>query len=33
VSKAAAAEHVSGLWRPIFAALPFENAVLLKRPL
>jgi deazaflavin-dependent oxidoreductase (nitroreductase family) len=29
--KAAAAEHVSGLWRPIFSALPFENAVLLTR--
>ncbi len=24
-------QHVSGLWRPIFAALPFENAVLLRR--
>ena len=31
VSKHAAAAHLSGLWRPIFAALPFENAVLLRR--
>ena len=31
VPKAAAAEHVSGLWRPIFSALPFESAVLLRR--
>jgi deazaflavin-dependent oxidoreductase (nitroreductase family) len=30
-TKAAAAQHVSGLWRPIFAALPFESAVLLRR--
>ncbi|HNM93689.1 MAG TPA: nitroreductase family deazaflavin-dependent oxidoreductase [Mycobacterium sp.] len=29
--KAEAAHHVSGLWRPIFAALPFESAVLLRR--
>ena len=29
--KASPAEHVSGLWRPIFSALPFENAVLLRR--
>jgi deazaflavin-dependent oxidoreductase (nitroreductase family) len=31
VSKAEAAPHVSGLWRPIFTMLPFENAVLLTR--
>ena len=31
VSKHDAAAHLSGLWRPIFAALPFENAVLLRR--
>ncbi len=31
MSKHDAAAHVSGLWRPIFSALPFENAVLLRR--
>jgi deazaflavin-dependent oxidoreductase (nitroreductase family) len=31
VTKAEAAPHVSGLWRPVFSALPFENAVLLRR--
>lgn len=31
VTKIEAAQHVSGLWRPVFAALPFENAVLLRR--
>jgi deazaflavin-dependent oxidoreductase (nitroreductase family) len=31
VPKARAAELVNGLWRPIFARLPFEQAVLLKR--
>ena len=31
VSKAVAAESVSGLWRVLFARLPFEEAVLLKR--
>jgi deazaflavin-dependent oxidoreductase (nitroreductase family) len=31
VTKAEAAPHVSSLWRPIFATLPFENAVLLTR--
>ena len=29
--KAEAAPAVNGLWRPIFARLPFEQAVLLKR--
>ncbi len=29
--KAEAAPSVKGLWRPIFARLPFEQAVLLKR--
>jgi deazaflavin-dependent oxidoreductase (nitroreductase family) len=29
--KAEAAQSVKGLWRPIFARLPFEQAVLLKR--
>jgi len=29
--KAEAAQSVTGLWRPIFARLPFEQAVLLKR--
>ena len=29
--KAEAAQSVKGLWRPIFATLPFEQAVLLKR--
>jgi hypothetical protein len=31
VSKAEAAPSVAGLWRPIFARLPFEQAVLLTR--
>ena len=31
VSKAEAAQAVKGLWRPIFALLPFEQAVLLRR--
>jgi hypothetical protein len=31
MSKHDAAPHVSGLWQPIFAALPFESAVLLRR--
>lgn len=31
VSKAEAAEHVTGAWRPIFARLPFEQAVLLTK--
>ena len=31
VSKAEAARSVKGLWRPVFARLPFEQAVLLKR--
>lgn len=31
MSKAEAAPSVKGLWRPIFARLPFEQAVLLKR--
>jgi len=31
VSKAEAAPSVKGGWRPIFARLPFEQAVLLKR--
>ena len=31
VSKAEAAQAVKGLWRPIFARLPFEQAVLLRR--
>lgn len=29
--KSVAAPFVKGLWRPIFARLPFEYAVLLKR--
>ena len=29
--KAEAAQSVKGLWQPIFAQLPFEQAVLLKR--
>ena len=29
--KAEVAQSVKGLWRPIFARLPFEQAVLLKR--
>jgi deazaflavin-dependent oxidoreductase (nitroreductase family) len=31
VPKAEAAQSVKGLWRPIFARLPFEQAVLLRR--
>ncbi len=31
VSKAQAASHVTGFWRLLFARLPFEEAVLLKR--
>ena len=31
VTKAEAAQAVKGLWRPIFARLPFEQAVLLRR--
>jgi deazaflavin-dependent oxidoreductase (nitroreductase family) len=31
VSKAQAASHIAGLWRPIFARLPFEHAVLLTK--
>ncbi|OHU94740.1 nitroreductase family deazaflavin-dependent oxidoreductase [Mycobacterium talmoniae] len=31
VSKAEAAPHVRGGWRPIFARLPFEQAVLLTK--
>ena len=31
MSKAEAAPSVTGLWRPLFARLPFEQAVLLKR--
>jgi hypothetical protein len=31
VSKAEAAPSVTGLWRPIFGRLPFEQAVLLRR--
>jgi hypothetical protein len=31
VSKAEAAPHVARGWRPIFARLPFEEAVLLTR--
>jgi deazaflavin-dependent oxidoreductase (nitroreductase family) len=31
VSKAEAAPYVTGRWRPIFARLPFEQAVLLTR--
>jgi len=30
VPKAEAAQSVKGLWRPVFARLPFEQAVLLK---
>jgi hypothetical protein len=29
--KAEAAQSVKGLWQPIFAQLPFEQAVLMKR--
>ena len=31
MTKVAAADHVSRGWRPLFSALPFENAVLLRR--
>jgi deazaflavin-dependent oxidoreductase (nitroreductase family) len=31
VTKAEAAPHVNGLWRPIFSVLPFEYAVLMTR--
>jgi hypothetical protein len=31
VSKAQAASRVTGFWRLLFARLPFEEAVLLKR--
>ncbi len=31
VTKAEAARYVTGLWRPIFARLPFEQAVLLTK--
>ncbi|BCO37798.1 nitroreductase family deazaflavin-dependent oxidoreductase [Mycobacterium heckeshornense] len=31
VSRDVAAEHVVGVWRPIFARLPFEEAVLLTK--
>lgn len=31
VTKAEAAQHVRGRWRPVFARLPFENAVLLTK--
>jgi hypothetical protein len=31
VPKAEAAQSVKGLWRPLVARLPFEQAVLLKR--
>jgi hypothetical protein len=31
VTKAEAASHVTAGWRPIFARLPFENAVLLTK--
>jgi hypothetical protein len=31
VSKADAAVHVARRWRPIFARLPFEQAVLLSK--
>jgi deazaflavin-dependent oxidoreductase (nitroreductase family) len=31
VSKAEAAKSVNGLWRPLVARLPFEQAVVLKR--
>lgn len=31
MTKAEAAPSVTGLWRPLFARLPFEQAVLLKR--
>jgi deazaflavin-dependent oxidoreductase (nitroreductase family) len=31
MTKAEAAEHVTGWWRPVFARIPFEQAVLLRR--
>ncbi|CAN5704370.1 nitroreductase family deazaflavin-dependent oxidoreductase [soil metagenome] len=31
MTKAEAAPHVTGWWRPVFARLPFEQAVLLRR--
>lgn len=31
MTKAEAATHVTGWWRPVFARLPFEQAVLLRR--
>ena len=31
MTKAEAATHVIGWWRPVFARLPFEQAVLLRR--
>jgi hypothetical protein len=31
MSKAQAARSVTSLWRPLFARLPFEQAVMLKR--
>jgi deazaflavin-dependent oxidoreductase (nitroreductase family) len=31
VPKAQAADSVKGLWRPVFARLPFDDAVLLRR--
>jgi len=31
ITKAEAASHVNGLWRPIFSHLPFEYAVLMTR--
>ncbi len=31
MSKGEAAAHVTGFWKPIFARLPFEEAVLLRR--
>ena len=31
MTKAEAAAHVTGWWRPVFARIPFEQAVLLRR--
>jgi deazaflavin-dependent oxidoreductase (nitroreductase family) len=31
MTKAEAASHVTGWWRPVFARIPFEQAVLLRR--
>jgi deazaflavin-dependent oxidoreductase (nitroreductase family) len=31
VTRARAAQHITGPWRPIFARLPFEHAVLLTK--